>query len=132
VSPDATKLVTSVIHNDGSAELDVLSVPRLAFLRRVRAPAGAQLRFSRDGRLLAYGDDAGQLRLYDTRTWRLRGPPLTAGPGPVIAIDLDSNNRTLGVTASDGKTSLWDVPSSRLIGALPGGAARPVGVDLVP
>jgi WD40 repeat protein/class 3 adenylate cyclase len=131
VHPDGTKLVTSVTHDDGSAELHVMSVPRLAVLRRVRAPAGAQLKFSHDGRLLAYGDNGGRLRLYDTRTWRLRGSPLAAEPGPVIAIDLSPNNRTLAATSSDGKTRLWDIPSGRPIGALPAVDARPTGMAFV-
>jgi WD40 repeat protein len=141
VSPDGTKLVTSVAHDDGSGELDVLSVPRLAVLKRVRAgsrvrswpaaPAGAQLKFSRDGRLLVYGDDAGQLRLYDTGTWRMRGSPLTAEPGPIVAIDLSPNNRTLAATSSDGKTRLWDIPSGRPIGALPAVDARPAGMAFI-
>jgi WD40 repeat protein/DNA-binding SARP family transcriptional activator len=141
VSPDGTKLVTSVAHDDGSGELNVLSVPRLAVLKRVRAgsrvrswpaaPAGAQLKFSRDGRLLVYGDDAGQLRLYDTRTWRMRGSPLTAEPGPIVAIDLSPNDRTLAATSSDGKTRLWDIPSGRPIGALPAVDDRPAGMAFI-
>jgi WD40 repeat protein len=131
VSPDGTRLVTTVTRPDGTGELAVLSVPRLALLARVRAPAGTELKFSRDGRLLSYGDDAGEVRLYDTRTWRLRGPPLAAHPGPVVAVDLSPDGRMVAATSSDGKTRLWDVPSGRLIGTLPGVDDQPAGAAFV-
>jgi WD40 repeat protein len=78
-------------------------------------------RFSRDGRLLVYGDEAGRAWLFDTTTWRPRGKPLVGHTDAVLTANLNSNGRTLATTSLDGTTRLWDLPSGRAIGpALPG------------
>jgi DNA-binding SARP family transcriptional activator/WD40 repeat protein len=131
VSPDGSELATTVVHADGSGELEVLSMPRLALLARVRAAPGRQTQFSHDGRLLFYGDDAGRVWMLDTRTWKPRGPPLAghASPGRFA---LSPDDRMLATTSSDGTTQLWDVPSGRPIGtALPGVAGQPVSAAFV-
>jgi WD40 repeat protein/class 3 adenylate cyclase len=121
VSPDGTKLAASVEHSDGNGELDILTVPRLLPLTRVRAPVGRWVQFSDDGRLLLYGDNRGRAWLYDTHTWRPRGRPLVGHAGAIATVDISPDGRMLATTSSDGTARLWDVPSGRPIGAaLPG------------
>jgi WD40 repeat protein len=121
VSPDGMKLAASVEHSDGNGELDILTVPRLLPLTRVRAPVGRWVQFSDDGRLLLYGDNRGRAWLYDTHTWRPRGRPLVGHAGAIATVDISPDGRMLATTASDGTARLWDVPSGRPIGAaLPG------------
>jgi len=130
-SPDGSRLAATVLHRDGSGELDILSMPRPALLTRRPAPAGTQIQFSRDGRVLFYGDDAGRVWTFDTHTWKPRGRPLAghARPGPFA---LSDDDRVLATTSGDGTTQLWDVASGRSIGtALPGGAGQPVSAAFV-
>jgi hypothetical protein len=66
LSPDGTRLAAAVIDPRGGAAIEILSVPRLAQLKTVRAPAGKSLQFSHDGRMLVFGDNQG-------RVWLLGG-----------------------------------------------------------
>jgi WD40 repeat protein len=132
LSPDGTMLAVSVENRDGSGRLDVVSVPRLHSIAPVRAPVGQWGRFSRDRRLLLYGDDAGRAWLFDTRTWKPRGQPLVGHTRAVLTVTLSSDGRTLATTSLDGTTRLWDVPSGRAIGtALPGVPDHPVSATFV-
>jgi eukaryotic-like serine/threonine-protein kinase len=131
VSPDGTKLGATVVREDGTGELDILSIPRLSVLARVRARAGTQTQFSRDGQQLFYGDDAGLVWTLDTRTWRPRGSPL-GGQSGAGRFALSPDSRVLAITAGNGTTQLWDVPSRRQIGgALPRVAGRHVRTAFV-
>jgi WD40 repeat protein len=119
--PDGTTLAVMVENLDGSGQLDAVAVPLLHSIASVRAPVGQWGRFSRDGRLLLYGDDAGRAWLFDTRTWKPRGRPLVGHTRAVLTVSLSSDGRTLATTSLDGTSRLWDVPSGRAIGtALPG------------
>jgi WD40 repeat protein len=121
LSPDGTRLAATVNNDDRSGQVDIVSVPLLKSIAHVPAPVGEWGRFSRDGRLLLYGDEAGRARLFDTRTWRPRGQPLVGHTGGVLTVSLSSDGGTLATTSLDGTTRLWDVPTGRVIGtALPG------------
>ena len=110
------------------AAIEILSVPQLAQLKTVRVPAGKSMRFSRDGRLLVFGDSQGRVWLYDTRTWRPRGRPLACSHRAVDTVNFSPDGRTLATTSDDGTTRLWDVASGRPIGAaLPGLAQHDIG-----
>jgi WD40 repeat protein/DNA-binding SARP family transcriptional activator len=121
-SPDGTKLAVAAHDPEGSgAAIEILSVPQLAQLKTVRAPAAKSLEFSPDGRLLVLGDDQGRVWLYDTRTWRPRGHPLIAHTSAVDTVNISPDGRTLATTSNDGTTRLWDLASGRPLGAaLPG------------
>ena len=131
MSPDGTRLALTIVHYDGSAELDVFQIPHLKALARVRARAGTQIQFSRDGQRVFFGDDSGLVWTLDTRTWRPRGAPLgvQSGGGQFA---LSPDERMVAITANDGTTQLWDVPSRRPIGgALPGVAGQHVRTAFV-
>jgi WD40 repeat protein len=122
-SPDGTKLAAAASDPNvaGASAIVILSVPRLAQVKTVRAPAGRTLQYSPDGRLLILGDDHGRVWFYDTRTWRPRGPPLAVNTRAVDTVNVSSDGQMLATTSDDGTTRLWDVPSGRPIGtALPG------------
>ena len=90
------------------------------------------MRFSPDGRLLVFGDEQGRVQLYDTRTWRPRGPPLVGHTGGVVTANISPDGQTLVTTSDDGTTRLWDVSSGRPIGtALPGPAQHYVAAAFV-
>jgi WD40 repeat protein len=138
VSPDGTTLAATTHDANGAGELDSIAIPRLALLANVPVPPGAQTQFSRDGRLLFYGDDTGRIWMRDTRTWKPRGGPLGGSSG-TGRFALTPDDHLLATTSTDGTTQLWDVRSGRPIGtALPGVAGQPVsaafiqgGADLV-
>jgi WD40 repeat protein len=131
MSPDGSKLAATGVRDNGSGRLDILRVPRLALLAQKPATPGRQTQFSRDGRLLFYGDDAGRVWTLDTRTWKPRGPPLAGHTSPGT-FALSPDNRVLATTSSDGTTQLWDVPSGRPIGtALPGVSGEVVSAAFV-
>jgi hypothetical protein len=120
VSPDGSKLAATVVHPDGTGELDILRMPRPALQARAPALVGTQSRFSRDGRLLFYADRSGRVWTLDTRTWAPRGRPLGV-PGHAGRFALSPDDRTIAITAGDGTTQLWDVAARRPLGdALPG------------
>jgi WD40 repeat protein len=135
-SPDGSKLAAAVNDVEGGAggasSIEIVSVPQLAPLKTLRTPAGKTVRFSPDGRLLAFGDDHGRVWLYDTRTWRPRGRPLAAHTGAVNTVSFSPDGQTLATTSDDGTTLLWDIPSGRPIGtALPGPAHQDVAAAFV-
>jgi WD40 repeat protein/DNA-binding SARP family transcriptional activator len=121
LSPDGTTLAATVDNGPGSGELDIVSVPFLKSIAHVPAPEGRWGRFSRDGRLLLYGDQAGRAWLFDARTWTPRGKPLVGHTDALLTVSLSPDDQMLATTSLDGTTRLWDVPSGRAIGtALPG------------
>jgi WD40 repeat protein len=132
-SPDGTKVAATV--NDawgGATAIEILSVPSLALMATVRAPAGRSVRFSPDGRLLALGDEQGRVWLYNTRTWMPRGRPLVAHTRAVVTVNFSPDGQTLATTSDDGTTRLWDVRSGRPIGtALLGPAQHSVAAAFV-
>jgi WD40 repeat protein len=133
-SPDSTKLAVAVNEapRRGVTAIQILSVPDLALLRTVRAPAGRSLQFAADGRLLVFGDEQGHLWLYDTRTWRPLGRPLVAHTSAVVTVNLSPDGKTLATTSDDGTTRLWDVSAARPIGTpLPGLAQHDVAAAFV-
>ena len=131
-SPDGTKLAAAANDGNGTAAIEIFSVPRLAQLKTLRADAGTSVQFSPDGRLLAFGDLQGRVWLYDTHTWTPRGRPLVAHTSAVVTVSFSPDGRTLATTSDDGTTRLWDVPSGRPIGtALPGLAQHYVAAAFV-
>ena len=107
-------------------------MPGLEVLRTLSAPAGRTVQFSPDGRLLVFGDEEGRVRLYDTRTWKLRGRPFVAHTGAVVTATIGSDGQTLATTSDDGTARLWDLSTGRPIGsALPGPAQHSVAAAFV-
>jgi WD40 repeat protein len=132
ISPDGRTMVATVLNGDRSGELDIVSVPGLDSVARVRVPRGAWGRFSDDGRLLLYGDEAGRAWIFDARTWRPRGRPLVGHTGAVVTVNLSPDGRTVATTSADGTTRLWDLASGRAIGTpLPGLPDHRVGAAFV-
>jgi WD40 repeat protein/DNA-binding SARP family transcriptional activator len=133
-SPDGTKIAAAVSNPEVPADtaIEILSVPQLAQLKTVRAPAAKSLEFAPDGRLLVLGDDQGRVRLYDTRTWRPHGHPLIAHTSAIDTVNISPDGRTLATTSTDGTTRLWDVGSGRPLGAaLPGLAQHDVAAAFI-
>jgi WD40 repeat protein/DNA-binding SARP family transcriptional activator len=132
-SPDGKTLAVAVTDGLGTGSaLEILSLPSLRQLKKIPAPAGTSVKFSPDGRLLAFGDGGGRVWLYDTRTWRPRGRPLLAHTAAVATVNFSPDGQTLATTSDDGMTRLWDLPSGRPIGtALPGLAQRYVAAAFV-
>ena len=133
LSPDGKTLAVAATDGMGNGSaLLILSVPGLEQLTKIAAPAGASVKFSPDGRLLAFGDVQGRIWLYDTRTWRPRGRPLLAHTGVVATVNFSPDGQTLATTSDDGATRLWDLHSGRPIGTpLPGFAQRDVAAAFV-
>jgi WD40 repeat protein len=132
-SPDGTKLAAAVNTPEVAADtaIEILSVPQLAELKTVHAPAAETLAFSPDGRQLVLGDDQGRVRFYDTRTWKPRDRPLIAHTSAASTINFSPDGRTLATTSNDGTARLWDVSSGRQLGAtLPGLAQHDVAAAL--
>jgi len=122
VSPDGRRLAVVVGEPDESGELDIYSLPRLALITKRQVTLGGQTQFSRDSRRLFYRDDAGQVWILDTQTWKPLGLPLPGQPHPG-AFALSPDDRTLVTTSTDGTAQLWDVVSGRPLGTELTGAA---------
>jgi WD40 repeat protein len=115
LNKDGTVLAATLFEENFSGGLELYSVPDLELIRTVRAPVGTVGRFSEDGRWLIYGDRAGRVWTFDTRTWKPRGRPLLA-LAPLLDADLSPDGRLLATTYMDGTARLWDVASGRAIG----------------
>jgi WD40 repeat protein len=74
--------------------------------------AGAACAFSADGRLLATGDAAGQLRLWEVSSgreaWRFDGHR-----APVNSVDFSPDGRLLVAASEDAPCFVWDVAGDR-------------------
>ena len=112
---DGTVLAATPQEENFNGGLELYSVPDLQLIRTVRVPVGTLGRFSHDGRSLIFGDRAGRVWTYDTRTWKPRGRPLLA-PVPLVAADMSPDGRLLATIFVDGTAQLWDVASRRTIG----------------
>jgi WD40 repeat protein len=128
---DGTMLAATLREANFNGGLELYSVPDLELIRTVRVPTGTLGRFSADGRSLIYGDRAGRVWTFDTRTWKPRGRPLLA-PGPLLAADLSPDGRLVVTTSIDGTARLWDAASGRAIGGpLTAGSGDMVGAAFV-
>jgi WD40 repeat protein len=132
LNAEGTLLAATLNASDFSAGLQLISVPALKIVRKVRAPRGTLARFTPDGRSLIYGDREGRVWIYDTRTWKPRGAPLFVS-SPIFTADISPDGRQLATTSADGEARLWDLASGRSIGgALPrarGGLAGAAFID---
>lgn len=107
---------------------------------RLTAPAlvqGAEigaLAFSPDGSLLAAGDWAGRVALWDGDLRRSKGvmrsvfpTPLEGGPEGAAALAVSPDGRTLAVAGDRGTLQLWDISTRQPLGGpltTPGDAIR--------
>jgi WD40 repeat protein/DNA-binding SARP family transcriptional activator len=121
LSPDGKTLAVTTGAEPGQGSIEIYSIPRLARTAVLHAPWGRWGRFSPDGRVLVFADHQGRLRLFDTKTWKPRTPPVIAHSGQVLSVNFSPDSRTLVTTSLDGNTRLWDLASGRSMGqGLPG------------
>src|SRR5205823_5451445 len=111
-SPDSKRLVSTGLRN-----VTVWDLASKKPLKTFRTPGGAWLwdpTFSRDGRLVAVGDDAvddnssGRVRLYDME--KLEELPSLQGHGDVVAcVAFSPDGRTLAAGSWDRQVKIWDL-----------------------
>jgi WD40 repeat protein len=125
LSPDGKRLAVTTGAERGQGSVEIYSVPRLHRITALPAPWGRWGRFSPDGRTLVIADHEGQVRFFDTETWKPRARPLIAHRAEIISANVSPDGRTLATTSLDGTTRLWELPSGHPIGQeLPGPAQR--------
>ncbi|MFZ2359003.1 MAG: hypothetical protein WA040_06635 [Anaerolineae bacterium] len=84
--------------------------PQLEQVLRTGDQAIEALAISPDRRLLAAGDDAGQIRLWDRfQAAELAISPLTSGNGAVVNMAMAPNRPLLAVADKRGGVTLWDL-----------------------
>ena len=125
LSPDGTTLAVTTGAERGQGSVEIYSVPRLNRITELPAPWGRWGRFSPDGRTLVIADHEGQVRFFDTETWKPRARPLIAHRAGIISANVSPDGRTLATTSIDGGTRLWELPSGHPIGeGMPGPTQR--------
>lgn len=124
-------LLAATLSGEDSGGFELLSVPGLAVVRRVRAPLGTLARFTPDGRSMIYGDREGRVWVYDVRTWRPRGAPRIVS-SPLLTADISPDGHQLATTSADGEARLWDLSSGRVIGGrLPSASGALTGAAFI-
>lgn len=110
-SPTTNLLVTT--GDDGL--LKVWNPGKGTLLRRLKlaAPASA-LGFSADGTILAAGTAQGEVRLWDTRTWR-EFPPYSSRQGHINALQFLPGNRLLAIAGEQPKVSIVDLSMREVV-----------------
>jgi WD40 repeat protein len=110
-SPTANLLVTT--GDDGL--LKVWNPGKGTLLRRLKlaAPASA-LGFNADGTVLAAGTAQGEVRLWDTRTWR-EFPPYSSRQGQINALQFLPGHRLLAIAGGQPKVSIVDLNTREVV-----------------
>jgi WD40 repeat protein len=117
LNPQGTLLAATLSAENYGGGFEVISVPDLGVVRRVRAPLGTLARFTPDGRSMVYGDRHGRVWIYDTHTWRPRAAPLFVS-SPLLTAEISPDGHQLATTSADGEARLWDLASGRVIGGV--------------
>jgi WD40 repeat protein len=132
--PDGNALACSVYLEGAAQEVILLEVDSGRQLREFEQPQSAVqcITFSRDGKLLAAGDEQGTVYLWDVATSR-RLATIPAHPSAVRAVSFTPDASRL-VSGSDDKTAIvWDVATLlRVWGAKPEAHARGNAKEKVP
>ncbi len=111
VSPNANVLVTS--GDDGL--LKIWDPGQGTLLRQLVLPAPANaLAFSADGAILAAGTTQGDIRLWETQTWR-EFSPSSSRQGQINALQFLPGNRFLVVAGGRPKVSVLDLVTQTVI-----------------
>ena len=125
VSPDGKTLATG--DGKGSVRLwDIATARQIRPALKVAAPPRgyggdglASVAFSRDGKILATGDDYSNLvRLWNVATGQQIGPALNAGPrrGGISSVAFSPDGKTLATVFLGRSVRLWDVATGHQIG----------------
>lgn len=104
-SPSANLLVTS--GDDGLLKIWEPGQGTLLRQLALSAPASA-LAFSADGAILAAGTIQGEIRLWDTHTWK-EYPPYASGQGQINALQFLTGNRFLVIAGKQPKVLVVDL-----------------------
>jgi WD40 repeat protein len=95
--------------------------PHGRLIAHVPANSARAVAFSPDGRIVATGEEDGEVRLWSTANWKPFGKPPERSHGHILTISFSPDSRTLATSSDDGALRLWDVATQKPIGtALPG------------
>ncbi|HSM45880.1 MAG TPA: protein kinase, partial [Acidimicrobiia bacterium] len=97
------------IHTDGAAEWDLVALEE----RWIPHAGISTAAYSRDGSVIAIGDDHGSITLYhaDGEVITLEGHH----EGRIMSVDFDRDDTRLVSAGFDGQSLVWDLASARLV-----------------
>jgi WD40 repeat protein len=110
-SPRTNQLVTA--SDDGF--LKIWDPGQGMLLRQLKLPVSASaLAFSSDGVILAVGTNQGEIRLWETHSWR-EFPPYASGQGQINALQFLPGNRVLAIAGEQPHVSVVDLVSRTVV-----------------
>jgi WD40 repeat protein len=84
--------------------------------QRLRADRAHTFALAPDSRVVAAGSTGGQVRLWDLRTGRPRGPATRVARSDAHQLAISPNGRLLAVGAFDGTATVWDLRTRTRVG----------------
>lgn len=121
-SPTTNQLVTA--SDDGF--LKIWDPGQGMLLRQLKLPVLASaLAFSSDGVILAVGTNQGEIRLWETHSWR-EFPPYASGQGQINALQFLPGNRVLVIAGEQPHVSVVDLVSRTVVKELVHSSRSPV------
>ena len=131
-SPNGTRIASSSINDDHSFVVWDTKTAEVIHRFIGHASHVHRLRHSPNGRLIASGDNDGNLRLWDATTFEPVRPPIQAHHAAIVDVTFSPSSDRVATASIDGTVLLWDVNSGDKVKKLRGHYGAALAVTFSP